>query len=74
MRQITLRSKAIRIAQVTLVAAAILAPGSAALAQYAYGPYDPYGYAGHPYGAVTRYTVPAEQMHWFSRSPVDFNT
>jgi hypothetical protein len=81
MRQASSRSTLIRSAQIALVAATILTP-SAASAQW--GPYDPYRY-GYPYGGAygaygyygdpaTRYSIPSDQMHWYSRSPIDFNT
>jgi len=90
MRQASSRSTLIRSAQIALVAATILAPSISSAQWLPYGPYDPYGYSAYGqygyggyggYGAYgyygepyTRYSVPSDQMHWYSRSPVDFNT
>jgi hypothetical protein len=77
-----LRSTLIRNAQIALIAATILAPSISSAQWLPYGPADPYGYGGYGgYGVYgyygnphTRYSVPSDQMHWYSRSPVDFNT
>jgi hypothetical protein len=88
MRKVTSRSLLLKNVQIALVAATVLAP-SVAIAQWVpYGAYDPYGYGAYgSYGAYggygaygyygspyTRYSVPSDQMHWYSRAPVDFNT
>jgi hypothetical protein len=52
---------------IALVAATVLSTSAPALGQW-----DPYGY--HYSGPVTRYTIPSDQIHWYVRSPVDFNT
>jgi hypothetical protein len=85
MRQANLRSTLNRSAQIALVAASILVPSVASAQWY---PSDPYGYGsygyGDPYGGYGaygslrfyyggRYTIPSDQMHWYSRSPIDFN-
>jgi hypothetical protein len=77
----------IRSTQIVLIAATILAPSVSSAQWLPYGPPGPYGYGAYGYGGYggygaygyygnpyTRFSVPSDQMHWYSRSPVDFNT